>query len=115
MTISYIEVCGFRSYGVEPQRVELSAGLTVIHADNSQGKTSLAEAFEFLQTGTISRRQLAGGSPGEFEGALRNAHIGPAAKVYVEVGLLDANGTEAIIRRELNVDYRGELPTARAR
>lgn len=107
MTISYIEVCGFRSYGVEPQRVELSAGLTVIHADNSQGKTSLAEAFEFLHTGTISRRQLAGGSPGEFEGALRNAHIGPAAKVYVEVGLLDANGTEAIIRRELNVDYRG--------
>ncbi|MDP7739483.1 ATP-binding protein [Mycobacterium paragordonae] len=107
MTISYIEVCGFRSYGVEPQRVELSAPLTVIHADNSQGKTSLAEAFEFLHTGTISRRQLAGGSPGEFEGALRNAHIGPVAEVYVEVGLLDANGTEAIIRRELNVDYRG--------
>lgn len=107
MTISYIEVCGFRSYGVEPQRIELSAPLTVIHADNSQGKTSLAEAFEFLHTGTISRRQLAGGSPGEFEGALRNAHIGPAAQVYVEVGLLDANGTEATIRRELNVDYRG--------
>jgi hypothetical protein len=81
--------------------------LTVIHADNSQGKTSLAEAFEFLHTGTISRRQLAGGSPGEFEGALRNAHIGPAAQVYVEVGLLDAKGNEAIIRRELNVDYRG--------
>ncbi|CQD22757.1 recombination protein F [Mycobacterium lentiflavum] len=107
MTISYIEVCGFRSYGVEPQRIELSAPLTVIHADNSQGKTSLAEAFEFLHTGTISRRQLAGGSPGEFEGALRNAHIGPVAEVYVEVGLLDANGTEAIIRRELNVDYSG--------
>lgn len=107
MTISYIEVCGFRSYGVEPQRVELSAALTVIHADNSQGKTSLAEAFEFLHTGTISRRQLGGGSPGKFEGALRNAHIGPAAVVYVEVGLVDPDGTEAIIRRELNVDYRG--------
>lgn len=107
LTISHIEVCGFRSYGAEPQRIELSAPLTVIHADNSQGKTSLAEAFEFLHTGTISRRQLGGGSPGEFEGSLRNAHIGPVAEVYVEVGLADELGTETVVRRVLDVDYRG--------
>ena len=112
MTISYIEVCGFRSYGAEPQRVELSAPLTVIHADNSQGKTSLAEAFEFLHTGTISRRQLGGASPGEFEGALRNAHIGPGVEVYVEVGLVNAYGVEAVIRRKLDADYRGATDCA---
>ncbi|WP_183519826.1 ATP-binding protein [Mycolicibacterium sp. BK634] len=87
MTISYIEVCGFRSYGAQPQRIELTAPLTVVHADNSQGKTGLAEAFEFLHTGTISRRQIGGGSAGEFEGSLRNAHIDAGVEVYVEVGL----------------------------
>lgn len=112
MRISYIEVCGFRSYGAEPQRVELLSPLAVIHADNSQGKTSFAEAFEFLYTGTISRRQLGGGSPGEFQGALRNAHLGPTIDVYVEVGLIDADGTEYAIRRQLDLDYQGATDCA---
>ena len=107
MKLNYIEICGFRSYGPQPQRIELTAPITVIHADNSQGKTSLAEAFEFLYTGGTSRRQLGGGSPGEFEGALRNAHLSESAQVYVEAEICLPDGTCKVLRRELVNDYQG--------
>jgi len=73
-------VCGFRSYGPGAQRLELTAPLAVVHADNSQGKTSLAEAVEFLFTGATTRRLLLGGSPSEFQDALRNAHLPPGVR-----------------------------------
>jgi hypothetical protein len=100
-------VCGFRSYGPGAQRLELTAPLAVVHADNSQGKTSLAEAVEFLFTGATTRRLLLGGSPSEFQDALRNAHLPPGSPVYVELGLDDGTGTVRVLRRELTRDYHG--------
>jgi hypothetical protein len=105
--VTHLEVCGFRSYGTEAQRLQLDAPLAVVHADNSQGKTSLAEAVEFLLTGVTSRRLLAGGSLSEFQDALRNAHLPPNGRVYVELGLDDGSGTVRVLRRELTCDYRG--------
>jgi len=105
--INYIEICGFRSYGPQPQRIDLTTPITVIHANNSQGKTSLAEAFEFLYTGGTSRRQLGGGSPGEFEGALRNAHLPASAVVYVEAEVQMDDGGTRVLRRQLVNDYEG--------
>lgn len=102
-----MEVCGFRSYGTESQRLQLDAPLAVVHADNSQGKTSLAEAVEFLFTGATSRRLLSGGSLSEFQDALRNAHLPPAGRVYVELGLDVGSGTVRVLRRDLTCDYRG--------
>jgi len=104
---THLEVCGFRSYGTEAQRLQLDAPLAVVHADNSQGKTSLAEAVEFLLTGATSRRLLCGGSPSEFEGALRNAHLPSTGPVYVELGLDNGSGVVRVLRRELTSDYRG--------
>lgn len=106
MKTAYIEVCGFRSYGPTAQRIDFTKPLTVIHGHNSQGKTSLVEAVEFLFTGTTSRRLLTGGSPSEFENSLRNAHLGPEAKVYVELGLAPTGGATKlrILRRELISD-----------
>lgn len=107
MRATYLEVCGFRSYGTAAQRLDLTAPLAVVHADNSQGKTSLAEAVEFLYTGATTRRLLLGGSPSEFQDALRNVHLPPTGQVYVELGLEDREGGTRVVRRELTCDYRG--------
>ncbi|SLE05279.1 RecF/RecN/SMC N-terminal domain-containing protein [Mycobacteroides abscessus subsp. massiliense] len=106
MRISYLEVCGFRSYGQGPERIDLTSPLTVIYGDNSQGKTSLVESFEFLYSGTTSRRILGGGSLGEFDGALRNAHLTNTHMPYVEIGFTDKGGLHTL-RRELEKDYQG--------
>lgn len=106
MKLTFIEVVGFRSFGSCPQRLEFSSPLAVIHADNSQGKTSLAEAVEFLFTGTTSRRQLGGGSPQEYSNALRNVHVAPDTEVYVEAGIQLPSGV-AVLRRTLTRDYDG--------
>lgn len=107
MRALYLEVCGFRSFGIASQRLELTAPLAVVHADNSQGKTSLAEAVEFLYTGATTRRLLLGGSPSEFQDALCNAHLPVGSPVYVELGLDDGSGATRVLRRELTCDYRG--------
>ncbi len=107
MKATYLEIRGFRSYGTAAQRLELNAPLAVVHADNSQGKTSLAEAVEFLFTGTTTRRLLLGGSPSEFQDALRNVHLAATTPVYVELGLDDGTGPMRVLRRELTCDYRG--------
>lgn len=107
MKATYLEVCGFRSFGTAAQRLDLTASLAVVHADNSQGKTSLAEAVEFLYTGATTRRLLLGGSPSEFQDALRNVHLPPTSRVYVELGLEDQGGGVRVVRRDLTCDYRG--------
>ena len=50
-----LEVRGFRAFGTEARTLQLDAPLVVVHAGNSQGKTSLAEAIEFLISGLSSR------------------------------------------------------------
>jgi hypothetical protein len=105
MKVKYLEICGFRAFGTSPQRLEFDSPLAVIHADNSQGKTSLAESVEFLFTGATTRRLLLGGSPSEFEDALRNAHLSRHDTVYVEMELADSAGSSIVVRRELGSDY----------
>jgi predicted ATPase len=106
MRVTYIEVSGFRSFGAGPQRLDITSPLVVIHAENSQGKTTLVEAFEFLLTGATSRRQLGGGSPQEYSRALRHVHLPADATVYVEAGF-KARDQEVVVRRELVQDYEG--------
>ncbi len=107
MKATYLEVCGFRSFGTVAQRLDMMAPLVVVNADNSQGKTSLAEAVEFLYTGATTRRLLLGGSPSEFQDVLRNVHLPPTGQVYVELGLDDGEGGTRVVRRALTCDYRG--------
>ena len=45
--IKWIEINGFRSFGDGPQRLEFASPVAVAWGPNSQGKTSIAEAFEF--------------------------------------------------------------------
>ena len=64
-SIVSLDVRGFRAFGTVPAHFELDAPLTVAHGGNSQGKTSLAEAVEFLLSGYSSRRELLGGAKAE--------------------------------------------------
>jgi DNA repair exonuclease SbcCD ATPase subunit len=73
--IKSLSIRGFRAYGAAEQTLNLPTDIAVVWGPNSTGKTSLAEAFEFLLTGSIARRELMASSQDEFADALRNAHL----------------------------------------
>ena len=101
----WLEVSGFRSFGSAAVRIEMDAPLVVVHAGNSQGKTSLAEALEFLISGHSSRRELFGGAKAEYNDSLRNAHLPGDHPVYVEAEVRAPDGTRHHIRRDLICDF----------
>ena len=101
-----LEVRGFRAFGTEARNLQLDAPLVIVHAGNSQGKTSLAEAIEFLISGLSSRRDMLGGSKAEYHDSLRNAHLQPSdTDVYVQAIVRDAAGVTHEVRRELLCDF----------
>jgi hypothetical protein len=81
--------------------------VAAIWGGNSQGKTSLAEAVEFVLTGQIARRELQASSKDEFSQSLRSAHIPANAAVYVEVEFICHDGVARKLRRVLTTDYEG--------
>jgi hypothetical protein len=102
----WLETRGFRAFGHETRRLALDAPLVVVHADNSQGKTSLAEAVEFLLTGRSTRRELLGGAKAEYDGSLRNAHLPDGDHdVYVAAGVRGPDGVLHEVRRDLTEDF----------
>jgi hypothetical protein len=108
----WVEVEGFRAFGTEVQRIDLSSSLTVLTAENSQGKTSLAEAIEWLVTGCTSRRDLHGGAKAEFIGSLRNVHAPAGCRVRV-AARIDLDGSRAVtLERVLTADYQGSTACA---
>lgn len=101
-----LEVRGFRAFGTTPAHLEFDAPLTVVHAGNSQGKTSLAEALEFLLSGRSSRRELLGGAKAEYNDSLRNAHLPDGDDdVYVEAVVRSPDGRLRRVRRNLTCDF----------
>ena len=100
-----LTVKGFRAYGAAEQTLNLPADIAVVWAPNSKGKTSLAEAIEFLLTGHIARRALMASSQDEFVDALRNAHLPPAHQVYVAATIIGLDGASHQVKRVLTADY----------
>jgi len=103
--IRSLTVKGFRSFGSAEQTLNVPGDLAVVWAPNSKGKTSLAEAIEFLLTGRISRRSLMSSTQEEFADALRNAHLDPAEDVFVAATLVGSDGSSHQLRRVLTHDY----------
>lgn len=102
----WVEVRGFRAFGTEARRLDLDAPLVVVHAGNSQGKSSLAEALEFLLVGRSSRRDLLGGAKAEYNDSLRNAHLpSEEQQVYVAAGVRGSDDVVHEVRRELTCDF----------
>ena len=100
-----LTVNGFRAYGAGAQTLNLPAEIAAVWGPNSKGKTSLAEAFEFLLTGRIARRELMASSQDEFADALRNAHLADGQEVSVSARMVAPDGTEHEIKRVLVSDY----------
>lgn len=103
--ISKLEILGFRAFGRSAQKLDFPSLIAAVWGPNSQGKTSLAEAVEFLLTGQIVRRALMASSQDEFADALRNAHLPPDTKPFVQATVIVPGGTERKIKRTLKTDY----------
>jgi recombinational DNA repair ATPase RecF len=96
--ISKLEIQGFRAFGRNGQTLDLPSQLAAVWGPNSQGKTSLAEAVEFLLTGQIVRRALMASSQDEFADALRNAHLPASAEVSVAATIVCTDGTARTVK-----------------
>lgn len=96
----------FRGFG-DADWINLDAGLVVLHGPNGQGKTSLAEAMEWLLYGKTKRRERGESlSQRDYEGSYRNAHAPARVATSVETVLRVSNGSEHTVRRELVVGAR---------
>ena len=103
--INKLTIRGFRSFGKSLQTLEFGGPLAAIWGPNSQGKTSLSEAFEFLLTGQIVRRQLMGSGKDEFADAIRNAHMPTEIQASIEAEIIDSDGQSRTLARTLISDY----------
>ncbi|GIV04160.1 MAG: hypothetical protein KatS3mg015_2990 [Fimbriimonadales bacterium] len=108
--IKRLEIKGFRAFGRQLQVLEFRGPMAIIWGPNSQGKTSLAEAIEFLLTGKTARRELVASAKREFAEALRNAHLPDDEPVIVSADIEDAAGRVRRVERRLLRDYTGRDP-----
>lgn len=106
--LKWLEICGLRSFGIE-QSLVFAEDIALIWGGNSQGKTSIAEAIEFLLSGTVVRPIMLGGAKNEYERTLRNAYQPDDQPTVVRAGIEDERGTERLVERELTADFgRGQ-------
>lgn len=106
--LKWVEICGLRSFGIE-QALIFDADVALIWGGNSQGKTSVAEAIEFLLSGTVVRPAMLGGAKNEFDRSLRNAYHPAGEPTVVRAGIEDRDGHERRVERELTSDFgRGQ-------
>jgi len=100
----------FRGFRTLPRRVYFSHGLTVVDGPNTSGKTSLAEALEWLFTGELLRRTLHGqGAPRELEDCICNQLRPAGESTWVEATFQLADEQSIILRRVLVSDYGSTL------
>jgi hypothetical protein len=108
--IRRLEIRGFRVFGAEPQVLEFHGPMAVVWGPNSQGKTSLAEAIEFLLTGKTVRRELVASAKREFAEALRNVYLPGTEDVIVSADIEDTASQVHRAQRKLLRDYTGRDP-----
>src|SRR5258708_4656078 len=100
MRLLSLTIKNFRGFGSAGATVPLNADLVLLFGPNGFGKTSLAEAIEWLFYGTTRRRQRGDSySKNEFDGCFPNVHGGTPVEVTARVRLQD--GTERTISRRI--------------
>ena len=105
MELKRIRIAGFRGFNVE-QVVELDGELIVVSGANHTGKTSLAEALEWLFFGyTVRcRRGKDQYSKLEYRDTYRNIHFPDDGIVYVELEGLHQDDIITLRRVLINAD-----------
>lgn len=101
MKLKQIKISGFRGFNVE-RKIEFHEHLTLISASNSQGKTSITEALEFLIYGETSKVAQAL-SKEEFKDSYRNRHFSIDRSSVIEASFAD-EGQTVVFRAELEPD-----------
>ena len=99
----------FRGFRDVPDPIPLADDLVVIYGRNTSGKTSLAEALEWLFTGRLSRREsMELGSAQELENCVSNQFRPGDDETWVSgilVSLTPDKVRHLVLRRVLKEDY----------
>ena len=96
----------FRAFG-NSDWVNLNSDLVLVFGPNGFGKTSLAEAVEWLLYGRTHRRRRGEElSQRDYQGSYRNAHAEEAETTFVECEVRLQDGTTRILRRDLFIGHR---------
>lgn len=96
----------FRGFRDLAEPINLSSNLVVLDGRNSSGKTSLAEALEWLFTGGLLRRSLGeSGNPRELENCVGNQFKPENEETWVEAKFLVGESDHLTLRRVLDRDY----------
>lgn len=96
----------FRGFRSVEYPINLTGKLVVIDGHNSTGKTSLAEAFEWLLSGQLIRRDLGDmGDSKELENCISNQFRSESESTWVESEFLLENGEKIKLKRVLTRDY----------
>jgi hypothetical protein len=99
MRLVELTIRNFRGFGSKGETIRLDRDLILFFGPNGFGKTSLAEAIEWLFYGfTKRRRQGDGYSKTEYAGTYGNAHLGTPVQVDLKVF---AAGREYLLTRRL--------------
>ena len=99
----------FRGFRNISNPIDLTGRLVVIEGRNSTGKTSFAEAFEWLLNGQLVRRFYSDmGDAKELEGCISNQLRPEDEQTWVEAQILTTSGETIKIKRLLIQDYGKE-------
>ena len=110
LSLASIKPHYFRGFKALTDPIALTGALIVIEGKNSSGKTSLAEALEFLFRGSLSRREEHGeGNSEELENCIENQLRPSDESTFVEATFVKNSGTpdekSMVLRRLLTKDY----------
>jgi len=99
MRLLNLTIRNFRGFGVAGSSIRLDGDLLLFFGPNGFGKTSFAEAIEWLFYGTTKRRQQGDSySRSEYAGSFANVHGGHPTEVEASVRL---NGRDVLICRRM--------------
>jgi energy-coupling factor transporter ATP-binding protein EcfA2 len=100
MRLLNLSAVNFRGFGTATVNVAIGSDLVLFYGPNGHGKTSLAEAIEWLFYGATKRRKRGEAfSRTEYAGTYGNVHGGQPVEVSVRVRLRD--GAEHVLTRRL--------------
>src|SRR5215207_8491477 len=100
MRLLNLSALNFRGFGTVRLSLPIGSDLVLCYGPNGHGKTSLAEAIEWLFYGATKRRERGEAfSRTEYAGTYGNAHGGQPVEVSARVGFRD--GTEHVLTRRL--------------